>query len=348
MQFLHTPPSDAIPGLSDAAKLRLATLTGKTPEIFYMRGDKGPWHPVNDIEHVPRRAQFLTNTYSAGFATPQGLERAHLADGLWLDIDSLNIDQAVASLGALARKLRALGAELNQCPLYATGGRGFHIFIPLSLLSSAGLDGVGLRTALTWPRVCYAFVESLSVRDVDMNIYSGKKGRMWRRAGLKRSNGLYKVPVCWASALRLDGAGYTALCSEPRPALEVAVPTLAPGAADAWKRAVGETLKRQQVAGIAQRSHRAVVGSNGRLLPQERQRIEAALKAMPELEYNDWLRVGSALKSSGDPDALDLWEAYSKRFGKYRPGECGSRWPGLSSTQVKLGTLFHIAREHAR
>ena len=107
-------------------------------------------------------------------------------------------------------------------------------------------------------------------------------------------------------------------------------------------------MKRQQDAGIAQRSHRAVVGSGGRLLPQERQRIEATLKTLPELEYSDWLRVGCALKSTGDPDALDLWEAYSKKFGKYRDGECASRWPGLSSTQVKLGTLFHIAREHAR
>ena len=313
-----------------------------------MCGDKGLWHPVNDIEQVPRRAQFLTNTWSVEVATPQGLERVHMASGIWLDIDSLNIDQAVASLGALARKLQALGVELSQSPLYATGGRGFHVLIPLTLLSAAGLEGIGLPTALLWPRACYAFVESLSVSDVDMNIYSGKKGRMWRRAGLKRSNGLHKVPVCWASALQLDGNGYEALCSEPRPELETVVASLAPGAAAAWKLALGETLKRQQAAGLAQRSHRAVVGSNGRLFPQERQRIEAALKTLPELEYGDWLRVGCALKSTGDPDALDLWETYSKKFGKYQDGECASRWPGLSNSQVRLGTLFHIAREHAR
>ena len=312
-----------------------------------MRGEKSLWHPVNDIEQVPRRAQFITNTFSAEVATPQGLERAHLASGMWLDIDSLKIDQAVTSLGALARKLQALGVELSQCPLWASGGRGFHILIPLSLLCASGLDGVGLQTALLWPRVCFAFAESLSVPDVDMVIYSGGKGRQWRRAGFKRSNGLHKVPVCWASALQLDGARYTALCCEPRPELETVVATLAPGAADAWKRALGETLKRQQAAGLAQRSHRAVVGNNGRLPPQERLRIEATLKTLPELEYSPWLRVGCALKSTGDPDALDLWEEYSKRFRKYKPGECASRWPGLSSTQVKLGTLFHIAREHA-
>lgn len=348
MQFFHTHDPKAIPGLSEAAKLRLATLTGKTPEVFYRRDDAASWRRVTAIELVPRPAQFVTNTWSAEVTTPEGLKRAHLADGIWLDIDSLNIDKAVLSLKALARKLQALGVELNHCPLYASGGRGFHILIPLSLLSLAGLDGVGPLTALAWPRICHAFVKSLNACDVDMKIYSGGQGRMWRRAGLKRSNGLFKVPVGWASALQLDGSGYAALCSEPRPELETAFATLAPGAAAAWRRAVGVTLKAQQTASPDRRSHRAVVGRNGRLLPKDRQRIEAVLKKLPELEYGDWLRIGCALKSTGDPDALDLWETYSKRFPKHRTDECASRWEGLSSSQIGLGTLFHIAREHAR
>ena len=75
----------------------------------------------------------------------------------------------------------------------------------------------------------------------------------------------------------------------------------------------------------------------------ERRRIEQALAKLGELEYGDWLLVGCALKSTGAAEALELWETWSRRFPKHRAGECESRWTGLGSTAVSLGTLYHLA-----
>ncbi|MEQ2457311.1 AAA family ATPase [Flavonifractor hominis] len=63
------------------------------------------------------------------------------------------------------------------------------------------------------------------------------------------------------------------------------------------------------------------------------------------LDYEDWLRVGMALKQAGGRP--EDWAAWSRRDpARYRPGECERKWNSFrgSGHPVTAGTVLHMAR----
>jgi len=87
---------------------------------------------------------------------------------------------------------------------------------------------------------------------------------------------------------------------------------------------------------------------NGTRLPDDEwQRIgRAMLSIPPDSEYSEWLQIGQALHSTGDPRAFDRWDGWSKQADNY-PGtdELRRKWSGFNAGGgVTLGTLFHIAK----
>lgn len=80
----------------------------------------------------------------------------------------------------------------------------------------------------------------------------------------------------------------------------------------------------------------------------ERERIQSALDALDAgLGYDDWLQIGMALHASPAVDGFALWDAWSARSDKY-PGAASlqSHWRSFSPGAVKIGTLFHLAKQH--
>jgi hypothetical protein len=77
--------------------------------------------------------------------------------------------------------------------------------------------------------------------------------------------------------------------------------------------------------------------------------VATALEILdPDMGYQDWLAIGMALHSGagGDAAALQLWDDWSARGSKHRPGECEDKWETFSSDgAVTLGSLFHMARK---
>ena len=70
-----------------------------------------------------------------------------------------------------------------------------------------------------------------------------------------------------------------------------------------------------------------------------------ALRAInPDCSYDEWLKVGMALKHEGAD--VSVWDAWSSGGSKYKPGECGKKWKSFQRDDVTGGTLMHIAREH--
>lgn len=62
------------------------------------------------------------------------------------------------------------------------------------------------------------------------------------------------------------------------------------------------------------------------------------------LDYNDWLRVGMALKAEGFP--LSAWDDWSRTDSRrYTPECCGSKWAGFTGSGVGGGTIIHLAKE---
>ena len=66
-----------------------------------------------------------------------------------------------------------------------------------------------------------------------------------------------------------------------------------------------------------------------------------------DLDYDQWLRIGLAIKSQyPEEDGLLLWDEWSKTGTRYKQGECDIRWEGFSDFgTVRAGTLFWYAKE---
>jgi RecA-family ATPase len=64
-----------------------------------------------------------------------------------------------------------------------------------------------------------------------------------------------------------------------------------------------------------------------------------------QLDYQDWLAVGMALKHEGG--SLSLWDSWSQRDSKrYNQGECARKWAGFhgSGNPVTVGSLVEFAK----
>lgn len=73
--------------------------------------------------------------------------------------------------------------------------------------------------------------------------------------------------------------------------------------------------------------------------------IYDALKYIPcsELSYEEWTKVGMALKADGFD--LSVWDEWSRADGRYKSGECAKKWNTFKRDGVASGTIFAMAKE---
>lgn len=64
----------------------------------------------------------------------------------------------------------------------------------------------------------------------------------------------------------------------------------------------------------------------------------------PDVGYDEWIRVGMALKSEGAP--FSAWDDWSSRGSKYNQREMQSKWNSFRRDEVTGGTLYHIACQY--
>lgn len=66
-----------------------------------------------------------------------------------------------------------------------------------------------------------------------------------------------------------------------------------------------------------------------------------------ELNYQEWVNVGMALKLEGYP--CSVWDTWSQKdYGRYHTGECEKKWRSFSgsSSPVTGGTIVQLAMDH--
>lgn len=61
----------------------------------------------------------------------------------------------------------------------------------------------------------------------------------------------------------------------------------------------------------------------------------------PDCSYDEWIKVGMALKHEGAD--VSVWDSWSRGGSKYKSGECERKWNSFRRNDVTGGTLFHIA-----
>jgi Bifunctional DNA primase/polymerase, N-terminal/Primase C terminal 2 (PriCT-2) len=88
----------------------------------------------------------------------------------------------------------------------------------------------------------------------------------------------------------------------------------------------------------------------GRLSMRELVDIAGALERVDGAERDNWLRVGMALRSTGDPGARFLWERWSLQWPeRFNGANQDETWSSLKETrpdgrEVTIATLFHMAK----
>ena len=147
------------------------------------------------------------------------------AGPFYLDFDASDLSEAITQFQLCLAKLRAKDVNLDMLRLYATGKNGFHIEVPPQLL----MGKVPTAGTLSLPHIYreMAHSNSIYVDTLDFNVYSQRRGRMWRCPNVKREdNGQYKVQISAEEALTITIEEYSRLCASPRNTLPIEPPTL--------------------------------------------------------------------------------------------------------------------------
>ncbi|HON25742.1 MAG TPA: hypothetical protein PLJ73_07490 [Myxococcota bacterium] len=147
------------------------------------------------------------------------------AGPFYLDFDASDLSEAITQFQLCLAKLRAKDVNLDMLRLYATGKKGFHIEVPPQLL----MGKVPTAGTPSLPHIYreMAHSNSIYVDTLDFNVYSQRRGRMWRCPNVKREdNGQYKVQISAEEALTITIEEYSRLCASPRNTLPIEPPTL--------------------------------------------------------------------------------------------------------------------------
>ena len=83
----------------------------------------------------------------------------------------------------------------------------------------------------------------------------------------------------------------------------------------------------------------------------EAERVKAALDQYDndDLHYDDWIRIGHAIKAAlPGGDGLALWEDWSAKAKKNDPRLTRQKWATFNPHTISAGTIFHLAREAGR
>ena len=133
--------------------------------------------------------------------------------------DEDDVENAATQLKVFLGKMDdELGFDVTQASFFATGSKGFHVEIPQACFIARPP-----ATGTPWlPYIYRGMSESLMVDTLDLKVYTGKRGRMWRTPNVVRENGCYKVPLTLDEVFGMTGDLYRAIIKEPR---ELMVPT---------------------------------------------------------------------------------------------------------------------------
>lgn len=199
------------------------------PAYYYVQktGGEESWFPIP----ASRRAEYeKTNhpTFITVLSVSKLVEDLSHEDKLellyagpmYFDWDSKEEVVIIEKVNTFLDKLEAMGVDLAQCSLFATGGKGYHLEIPQQVF----MDKVPPKGVRGLPGIYKEVALALFVDKLDLRIYSAQRGRMWRTPNVKRTNGRYKVPITVAEMRDMSPELNHELTSKPRADIVIAKP----------------------------------------------------------------------------------------------------------------------------
>ena len=79
--------------------------------------------------------------------------------------------------------------------------------------------------------------------------------------------------------------------------------------------------------------------------PSKFAELKEALPFIPSDNYDDWIKVGQALKTLGQ-QGFGLWVSWSQLSSKYDANVMRPKWDSFNPNQINAESIFHLAEEH--
>lgn len=200
---------------------------------YYQRvGGEETWRPIQTellaqtiSQHNP---MFVTVLAAAKMAEDlDHAEKITLAYNgpLYFDFDSPDEELVIQKVNQFLDKLAGeregeCALDLNTIRLFATGGRGYHIEIPQKVFMAR----VPPKGVVALPGIYREMALALAVDTLDLKIYSGGRGRMWRQPNVRRDNGRFKVQITAQEMREMTPEMCRRLTEHPRDLVPPAAP----------------------------------------------------------------------------------------------------------------------------
>lgn len=217
--------------------------------FFYQAEPKSVWIPALADERanlIRTKKPALTtvldvdSTFEEDMSAEQHAAVRYRGPCYW-DIDSENIESAIEQAKKLLVLIQSKGVDLNMLRCHLSGGRGVHILMdPAIFMPKVPSNGTphlpSIYKEMVW--------STLFVDDVDLRVYSSRKGRMLRSPNVQRDdNGAYKVSVTADEIFNLTPETYAQLCASPRNEVPVEPPKFCPELGLAFSVAQDKVVK---------------------------------------------------------------------------------------------------------
>jgi putative DNA primase/helicase len=181
------------------------------PYVRYAKIERAesPWWVIHDtpagFTKARRDGAMFVTTPALSHPYKDGGREPNRRDDLVLDLDSK--DNPQLALNDLRRLCcfflpETYGISAWDIKFYCSGSKGFHAEIPAHFF---GLEAGHPELPLIYKKLVQGWIEKLKLTTIDTSMYCMRRGKMFRLANVKRSNGRYKVP------LTRDDVGYVSL-----------------------------------------------------------------------------------------------------------------------------------------
>jgi len=100
-----------------------------------------------------------------------------------------------------------------EIEFYCSGSKGFHAVMPAEMF---GVQNGDPYLPLIYKEIATGWAEKFSLTTIDLTMYAMRKGKMFRLANVRRSNGRYKVPLSLEEVRDLSFENLWKLSEAPR------------------------------------------------------------------------------------------------------------------------------------
>jgi len=182
-------------------------------KYYQIEGGEETWKEIQASHRSSLPDPMFVTVLAVDRLVTDGMTKAEISKikysgPLYFDWDGTSVAEVVPNVQAFIESLRSLGINDEHYKLYATGGRGFHIEIPPEVFMEKP------KAVEHLPLIFKEMALDLVTDTMDLRVYSGRKGRMWRQPNVQRPNGMFKVRINHDTLDGMDEARYRMVCSD--------------------------------------------------------------------------------------------------------------------------------------